>query len=413
VTGLSTITATYVPPGGTGTTVSGSTTLNVTAATLVSIAVTPPTPTVAVGATQQFTATGTYTDGSTQDVTQSVTWQSSAPSIFAVSGAAGSIGLGTALMAGMATLTAIDPTTQISGSAAVTVAPASTGCGFDGNNWEASCYTFAEGTTNNTTFCGYQGSEATYIGSDTTGACVTGKLAFSDTVPNVGTNPGYFVAFPSSNPAWGPGAYCGMCVDVTYGGTTLMATIVDECPAPCAGSPDLLDLSANLARDLGVGVGSTNGVPVGGVSWAATACPITSNDGNIVVVWNSSSSFEAYFQNVVFPVASVSGATQTQGFWNVAPGETVTLTDILGHQITATLPGPGGGSLGAQFPATCPAGATTGSTTGTSTGMTGSSTGTSTGTTGSTTGTSTGTTGIIVGTTTGTTTGGTTAVIQF
>jgi trimeric autotransporter adhesin len=120
-TGPSTITATYVPPTGIGATVSGSTILNVTAAALVSIAVTPSAPSVAVGATQPFTATGTYTDGSTQDLTQFVSWQSSAPMIFAVSGAAGSIGLGTALAAGTATVTATDPTTQISGSTTVTV----------------------------------------------------------------------------------------------------------------------------------------------------------------------------------------------------------------------------------------------------------------------------------------------------
>ena len=43
--------------------------LTVTAATLVSIAVTPPSPSIAKGLTQQFTATGTYTDNSTQNLT--------------------------------------------------------------------------------------------------------------------------------------------------------------------------------------------------------------------------------------------------------------------------------------------------------------------------------------------------------
>src|SRR5208337_4488180 len=56
--------------------VSGSTTLTVTAATLNSIAVTPGFPSVAAGLSEQFTATGTYTDGSTQNLTNSVTWAS-------------------------------------------------------------------------------------------------------------------------------------------------------------------------------------------------------------------------------------------------------------------------------------------------------------------------------------------------
>ena len=53
---------------------SASTTLTVTAATLVSIAITPPTPSIALGTTQRFTATGTYTDNSTQNLTTEVTW---------------------------------------------------------------------------------------------------------------------------------------------------------------------------------------------------------------------------------------------------------------------------------------------------------------------------------------------------
>jgi hypothetical protein len=41
------------------------------------------------------------------------------------------------------------------------------------------------------------------------------------------------------------------------------------------------------------------------------------------------------------------------GFWNVSAGATVTLTDLIGHQITATMPSASGGSLGKQFPSTC------------------------------------------------------------
>ena len=61
--------------------VAGSTTLTVTAAVLSSIAVTPPNPSISDGTTQQFTATGTYTDGSTQNLTNSVTWLSSNTSV--------------------------------------------------------------------------------------------------------------------------------------------------------------------------------------------------------------------------------------------------------------------------------------------------------------------------------------------
>jgi hypothetical protein len=215
-------------------------------------------------------------------------------------------------------------------------------------NGTFTCYTFSQGTVGNKTFCGYQGSES--AGPGGSGACQAGGLNFSDTVPNIGTNPHYFAAFPSGT--FAQGQYCGMCVNVTFGGQTLMATIVDEC-ATCGDSPQHIDLSANLARDLGVGVGAAVGNPTG-VSWAAVACPISANNGHIVAVWNNNNPAggQVYFQNVVFPVMSVSGSSQSNGFWNnISNGSTHTLTDMLGHQITAAIVT---GDLGVQFPATCP-----------------------------------------------------------
>jgi hypothetical protein len=226
--------------------------------------------------------------------------------------------------------------------------PSATGDG------EFTCYTFNQGTTQVSggykTFCGYQGSETS--GSGNNGPCDSGSLAASDSVTNVGTNPEYFAAFPSSNSEWGgTGLLCGMCVDVTYQGTTLLATIVDEC-ATCSSS-EHIDLSSNLARALGVGVGTAPG-DVTGVTWKSAPCPVT---GDIVVVWNNgdSSTGQAYFQNVVYPVTSVSGASQTSyAAWSpVKAGQSVTLTDALGQTVTATVPSSNNASLGVQFPATC------------------------------------------------------------
>src|SRR5437870_10335139 len=60
---------------------SGSANLTVTAAALVSIAIAPQNPSIVLGASQQFTATGTYTDGTAQDVTTAVNWASSNPAV--------------------------------------------------------------------------------------------------------------------------------------------------------------------------------------------------------------------------------------------------------------------------------------------------------------------------------------------
>jgi hypothetical protein len=84
----------------------GSTTLTVSSATLVTIDVTPSHPSAALGTTQAFAATGTYTDSSTQDLTQVVAWTTSEPAIAAVSNAAGSHGLATTVAVGSTTITA-------------------------------------------------------------------------------------------------------------------------------------------------------------------------------------------------------------------------------------------------------------------------------------------------------------------
>ena len=74
--------------------------LSVTAATLVSIQVTPPSPSIANGLTQQFTATGIYTDNSTHDLTSVATWHSTNTGVASVSSAPGFGGLATAAAVG-------------------------------------------------------------------------------------------------------------------------------------------------------------------------------------------------------------------------------------------------------------------------------------------------------------------------
>jgi len=104
--GVATITAGGLATGaGTGTStisatsgsVVGSTVLTVTAATLQSIALTPPNSTIIKGATQQYTATGTYSDSSTQNLTGQVTWASATPGVvtIAAGGLATGVGIGT------------------------------------------------------------------------------------------------------------------------------------------------------------------------------------------------------------------------------------------------------------------------------------------------------------------------------
>ena len=81
-------------------------TLTVTPATLVSIAITPPAPSIALGTSETLTATGTYSDHSTQNLTSQVTWTSATPSVATISNAAGSAGVATPVAPGTTFITA-------------------------------------------------------------------------------------------------------------------------------------------------------------------------------------------------------------------------------------------------------------------------------------------------------------------
>jgi hypothetical protein len=85
---------------------------------LVSIIVTPAVPTLSVGSTQQFIATGTFSDSSTQ-ILQSVTWSSSNQAAGTITNDAGDHGVALALAAGKSTITA--SAGSISGSTVLTV----------------------------------------------------------------------------------------------------------------------------------------------------------------------------------------------------------------------------------------------------------------------------------------------------
>jgi uncharacterized protein YjdB len=173
--GTSVITATYLG-------VSGTATLTVTAATIVSIAVEPVVATVAAGTTQAFTATATLTDTTTLDVTATATWTSSATTIATMSGATA-----TGVAVGTATITATAGTPPVSGTAllnvttahvdSINVTPATSTIPVAGTVALTATATMSDTTTQNVTaLCGWtSGTPATATVS--TAGVVTGVLA--------------------------------------------------------------------------------------------------------------------------------------------------------------------------------------------------------------------------------------------
>jgi hypothetical protein len=104
-------------PSGITTTAGGNdTTLTVTAAVsnLLSITLSPTSVIRSVGELQNFTATGHYEGGGTQNLTQHVVYASSDPSVVAAPNEPGNLGKVVMVAPGTATITATDPDTQIS-----------------------------------------------------------------------------------------------------------------------------------------------------------------------------------------------------------------------------------------------------------------------------------------------------------
>jgi len=98
-------------------TINGSALLTVTSATLTGVTVSPANPSIAAGTTQAFTASGTFSDGSTQDLTTQVQWNSSNSSVATIN----TNGLAASFVAGQTSITATFGTA--SNSAVLTVTP--------------------------------------------------------------------------------------------------------------------------------------------------------------------------------------------------------------------------------------------------------------------------------------------------
>jgi hypothetical protein len=114
--------ATAVYPGSTAisassTSISGTANLTVTSAVPTSLLITPGTLSLVAGLQQQFTATLIYSDGSSQNVTGTVSWSSSNPAAVAI----GSGGVAVAVAGGVSTIQGSWGPTPLIASAIVTV----------------------------------------------------------------------------------------------------------------------------------------------------------------------------------------------------------------------------------------------------------------------------------------------------
>ncbi len=97
---------------------SGTATLTVTSKRIASLTVTPPYASITTAQTQQLTATATYTDGTTGDVTQAVTWTSSDSDYATVTA--------TGLVSGVAAISGVSITAQAGAISSRSIVPVTT-----------------------------------------------------------------------------------------------------------------------------------------------------------------------------------------------------------------------------------------------------------------------------------------------
>src|SRR5580700_4061198 len=186
--------ATAVAPGSNTITatlsgVSGTAILTVQPQSLTVIAITPNPASLIVGATQQFTATGTYNDGSTANVTSLASWTSSTPSVATIN----STGLATGVASGSTTITAslggVSAATAVTvaGVSSISVAPASPSPGspsiaVDTAQQLTATATYSNGSTVDITSSATWTSSAPAVAFVDAAGLVGGVLAGSSTI---------------------------------------------------------------------------------------------------------------------------------------------------------------------------------------------------------------------------------------
>jgi len=159
---------------------------------LVSIAITPANAALLLGALQHFTATGTYSDHSSEDITESVTWSSSDISVASIAGG----GLATALTLGSVTISAtsgsVTGSTTVNVQSAVlssiTVRPVNKKIvAFTSQQFQA-IGTYTDGSTHNVTGLSWTSSDtavATIGGSGRAKALTPGSTTITATLGSI------------------------------------------------------------------------------------------------------------------------------------------------------------------------------------------------------------------------------------
>ena len=360
--------------------VNASALLTVTSATLVSIAVSPGTPSIPSGTTQQFSATGRFSDSSTQDLSTQVTWSSSNTAVATIntSGLASSIAPGqvtiTATFGTVSNFATLTVTSAVLTSIAVTPANQSlvvggtlqfTATGIYSDNSQqnlTSTATWSSSNQTNATISSSGLATGLMAGSTTISATVNGINGFTTlTVVNVpptlqtitvspsnamiaaGLNQPYTaqgtfsdgsmqnltssVQWSSAAPAVAtisntPGS-AGLATAVAIGSTSITATL-----GSVSGSANL-SVSAAAMASIEISPQSASIAPESSAQFSATALFTDGSSSNVTssVQWGSS----------VSTVAIISNTAGTQGLASAVGSGATRISATLGSVIGSTI----------------------------------------------------------------------------
>jgi uncharacterized protein YjdB len=291
----------------------GTETLKVENVTLSSITVTPATPSIVKGATQQFQTTGTWSDGSTTTVTQNTYWTSSNGAIATIDA---NTGLATAVATGTVTITARSgirtATAELIVSAAtvssVAVTPATVQIAKGTSQQFVAIATYTDGTTSTVTT-----DAGTVWNSSNEGAATVATTT-------------------------------GLAASVAEGSTVIRATFGGQ-----SGIANLTVTNANLSSITieATGYDYTAALPIGdgqmfkatGTYSDNTAADITPN-----VIWISSNEDVAYFNEYwdvtgEIIVARAVGTTSITAALNGTTSNAITVT-VTGYSTAPTVTSP-------------------------------------------------------------------------
>ena len=297
--------------------ISGSTGLTVIPPALMSIAVTPANLQIAKGSTQQYTATGTYSDGSTQNLTSSVSWSSSNTTAATISAAGLATGVATGSTTIQATSGSVTGSTGLTVTATLTsiaVTPANASLPFGVTLQYAATGTYSDGSTQNLT------NSVTWSSSNTTAAAITA----AGQATGLGTGSTTIQAKSGS-------------ISGSTGLTVTVPVLVSIAVTP-ANSFVVIGATQQFTATGTYNNGSTQNL-TSSVTWSSssTATATITSGGLATGVATGSTTIQA----TAGALSGSTGLTVTQsnlvGWWTFNDGSGAAATDSSGNGLTATL----------------------------------------------------------------------------